>query len=271
MSKRGKKKKLKLNLNNKKLILGSVLLILVIAFIFCLMFREKEIFSISTEKKDVSSAEKTLGTDVEAWLRVQGTNIDLPVIYADESINLASMTTSFGWTNEKIEKDNNRVAILGHNIMNVSSNPIIGDEDHSRFEQLMSYVYLDFVEDNKYIEYTVNGESKIYAIYSVTAKEYYKINDYNFNFTNEESSEYVKQAKDDSYFKFDIDVTGDDKLLTLITCTRMFGPFKDMSFVVEARELRDNEKAVNYGVSEKDSYKEVREIMEGEVQNEEEV
>ena len=41
---------------------------------------------------------------------------------------------------------------------NVSSQPLIGDKNQGRFEQLMAYIYYDFVKENKYIQYTINNK-----------------------------------------------------------------------------------------------------------------
>ena len=84
------------------------------------------------------------------WIRVQGTNIDYPVIYGN-GLDFNELLDDFTWTEDEEKKLTNRVFILGHNIRNVSSNPLITDKNQSRFEQLPSFTYLEFAEKNKYI------------------------------------------------------------------------------------------------------------------------
>ena len=56
-------------------------------------------------------------------------------------------------------------------------------------------------------------------------------------------------------------LNGQDKLLTLVTCTRFFGSTNSYSFVVDAREVRKNEKVKNYAVSETVKYKKIKKIL----------
>ena len=83
------------------------------------------------------------------------------------------------------------------------------------------------------------------------------------NLTSEEMNDYIKQSLEDSIFKFDIDVNENDKILSLVTCTRMYGRYNDIEFKVDARLVRDGELKLNYDVSETEKYQEVKDIMEG--------
>ena len=197
------------------------------------------------------------------WLRVQGTNIDYPVIYAPK-YDFSDKTDSFLWNEVDSDKLLNQVSISGHNILNLSVHPAVADPNHTRFEQLMSFVYLDFVKDNKYVQYTFNGKDYIYKIFSVSfidSDQILKFTRKNLN--KEEMSDYIKQSLKDSIFEFDIDVNENDKILSLITCTRMFGHYNDIEFRVDARLVRDGELKTNYGVKKSNKYKEVEDVMEG--------
>ena len=78
-------------------------------------------------------------------------------------------------------------------------------------------------------------------------------------------------ALEESLFNFDVKVTEDDNLITLVTCTRMFGQQYDKAFKIDGRMIRSGEKAVNYNVNEKASYKKIKEIMKGDNENETDV
>ena len=79
--------------------------------------------------------------------------------------------------------------------------------------------------------------------------------------SKKEMKEYINQTLEDSIFKFDIDVNEDDKLLSLITCTRMFGAYSTRELRVDARLVRDGEIKTNYDVEKTDKYEEIEELM----------
>ncbi len=200
--------------------------------------------------------------DTNGWLRVQGTNIDYPVIYEDEITNIDKIEGNFLWVLENPEELLNRTVILGHNIRNVSSNPLITDENHTKFEQLMSFIHYDFAKENQYIQYTKDGKDYLYQIFSVSL-----IRDYNLPYSgylNEtELKEYIEQALEDSYFKYDVEVDENDKIITLVTCTRFYTGTTSYRFKVEGKLLSEDEEAKLTEVTVKDNYKEIEDIMKG--------
>lgn len=208
--------------------------------------------------------------DFVGWLKVQGTNIDYPILYNSSSVDVSKIGEfNFVWTNKYSKKVTNRMFIAGHNIRNVSSFPIITDPNHERFEQLMSFVYYDFAKDNKYIQYTIDGKDYVYKIFSVSFVEDSTLDYYSNSYSKNELNTYIKQSIEDSYYKYDIDVNKNDDVITLITCTRMFGYNSDKTFKIDARSVRDGELLDNYKVSEKENYKEIKEILKGDGSNEE--
>lgn len=266
------KKRSRLLINRKKklfLLIGILsFFCLLAAIVFIMVYNyypiETRIEKITEYAKKDSKDYETIG-----WLRVQGTNIDYPVIYAPK-YDFNGKTDNFVWNEVKSDKLLNQVSISGHNIMNLSSNPLVANKNHRRFEQLMSFVYLDFVKENKYIQYTVNKTDYIYKIFAVTFTERDKIPKFTReDLSNKEMKKLIKQSLEDSIFKFDIDVDENDKILSLITCTRMFGYYNDIEFKVDARLIRKNELKLNYGVEKSDNYQEIEDIMEGRENNEE--
>lgn len=75
--------------------------------------------------------------------------------------------------------------------------------------------------------------------------------------------EYLDKSIDESIFDFDIDVNEGDKILSLVTCTRMFGHYNDIEFRVDARLVRNGELKSNYDVQKSKNYHEIEEIMKG--------
>lgn len=194
------------------------------------------------------------------WIRVQGTNIDYPVIYGN-GLDFNELLDDFTWTEDEEKKLTNRVFILGHNIRNVSSNPLIADKNQSRFEQLPSFTYLEFAEKNKYIQYTIDGKDYLYKIFSVSIVNDNELDHSTRDFSKTELKEYIDQSLKDSFYDFDISVDENDNIITLITCTRFYGRVNHYSFKIDARMVRDKEKIKNYSVKENSNYKKIEETM----------
>ena len=137
------------------------------------------------------------------------------------------------------------------------------------FEQLLSFIYPSFVEDNQYIAYTdVNNNKAIYKIYSVSLVENDQSASFKDIYTSAEQKAYIEKAKKNSMYDIDIDVNEDDKLLSLMTCTRFYGG-DSYSFIVDARKLRDDEKQIVSKVSTNENYKRIAERMKEGDTNEE--
>lgn len=243
---------------NKKMVL--VIVTIVICLILLMLFRSY--YKIENRKKDISKFKSdNITSKPIGWLRVQGTNIDFPIFYFDDVNDISNPEYDLGWSYENNKKLVDRTVILSHNMRNVSSKPLIADKNHARFEQLMSYIYYDFVKENKYIQYTIDGKNYLFKIYAVYLEEEENVELYNID--KEVKKEYIKESIDNSYFKFNVDVNSDDNLLTLVTCTRFYGN-SDYSFIIDARQVRKLEKIKNYKVTEKSNYRKIKKILEGE-------
>lgn len=246
-------------------IIFIILLLLIYFSISKIFMNYSKKFEIQSRVENVSSAiksdpeyKKTVG-----WLRVQGTNIDLPIIYAPK-YDFSYEVSDFAWTETDYEELNNLVFITGHNIKNQSKNPYIADKDHNRFEHLMSFTYYDFVKDNQYFQYTFDGVDYVYKIYSVAYVDASNMNVYNSSkLTDEEMKKYIDQSSKSSIFDFDVDVNKDDKIISLVTCTKMFENLDNINFVVSGRLLRDNEKIELYNVNRNSNYDDIDKIMKG--------
>lgn len=247
--------------NKNKIIVIGVSITLVTLLSIILITKFGKYYSVSDRTANIK---KEKDYPVIGWVRVQGTNIDYPVIYGNsEDIDIYNVDIdySFGWRNVSTDKLNNRTVVLGHNIRNVSSQPLKNEKTFNNFENLPSFLYYDFVKDNKYIQYSVGNKNylfKIYAVYMIDSNEL----NYSEYLDKTERKEYIKNAKKKSYFDFDIDVKDTDKLISLVTCTRFYG-LTSTSIVVDGRLVRKDENINNYSVKENKNYKEIKKIMEG--------
>ena len=120
----------------KQVLVAAILLItlLIIGLIisFTNMFKSSYKVSDRTLKVREKSSE---GYPVMGWVRVQGTNIDYPVLYAqDSNYSLNDVDISFAWTNSSSTTLNDRVILHGHNIRNVSSKPLLNEKEFNDFD-----------------------------------------------------------------------------------------------------------------------------------------
>lgn len=244
------------------------IIIILISIIIAIWLKQKEVYKIEKRTDNITEYQKkNKKYDVDGWLRVQGTNIDYPVIIDDAKIDLTSITDDFLWRREKTEELQRRTVILGHNIRNVSRNPLITDKNHSRFEQLMSFIYYDFAKENQYIQYTKNGKNYLYKIFSIS---FIKDDDLiqSGYLSKEELKDYIEKSLEDSYFKYDMEVDENDKIITLITCTRFFSGTTTYKFKIDGKLVPADEKTTLSKISTKENYKKIEDMMKGGISNE---
>ncbi len=253
VKKASKKKKRNLKRTTVVVVVALVLLLIILSAFF-LLSNNKVIYEKESRVENTKKMRKK-ESEVLGWLKVQGTNIDYPIIDATKVDDFYDLKFDFLWKNTSNEDLEDKVTIVGHNIRNVSNKPIITDKSHTRFEQLPSFVYYDFAKKNKYIQYTIGGQDYIYKIYSVTFSSTDEVVNEGYFYDDNEKEEYIKKMKKNSLFDYDVDVNAKDKLISLITCTRMFGSdHTDAKIKVEGRLLRSKEKAKDYGVKTSKSY-----------------
>lgn len=245
-------------------ILLIILSLFIILFLFLGLIRkfDRGDYKIENRIKNVekSKAKDGNGINTVGWLRVQGTNIDYPIIYAP-GVDLNYRTQDFVWTEANFSSLNNMVYISGHNIKNLSLTPSIADRNHTRFEQLMSFVYLDFIEKNQYIQYTFKGKNYLYKIYSVYFDDINNLDLYNSDkYSSNELNNIIGNSLDKNIYVIDTDINEKDIFISLNTCTRMFG---DQQLIVNARKVRDGEEIKLSKVKKSSNYVSIDKVMKG--------
>lgn len=275
MSEVNKIKSKKKNQRIKILAPAIGLLICCCILLFLLLYQHfwsKEIYKVDSRVKNITEEKKKDKENYQTigWLRVQGTNIDTPIIgYNRDDIEIPVKKENYLWNEINKEKIYNKVNIMGHNILNLSANPQSGLDYFVRFDDLMSFVYTNFVEENKYIQYTVDGQDYIYKIFAVYFDRQYNLNLYHEgDYSKKELKEFIKKAKEESIYDFSTDVDENDRVISLITCTRMFGADTSEELVVVGRLVHNGERLSNYNVKENDNYKKIEAVMKGDEVNE---
>ena len=157
-------------------------------------------------------------TETVAWIQVNGTNINYPVVqHSDNDYYLNhdfyNRKTNIGWVfadyrNNLTELDNNTI-IYAHNLVN-----------RTMFGQLPYLLNNNWFNtpNNQYIKLSTKTENTIWQIFSV-----YKINptiDYlQVRFYSQENYQsFLNTIKNRSNHNFQLEITSKDKIITLSTC-----------------------------------------------------
>lgn len=254
-------------INKKKFIIACLICITFILVVVFSIIKAKPIIKLKSnfksEKVNLQFKDRT--TDLAnyqyknyltiGWLQVQGTNIDYPIL-SSNAANDEDVTKNYGWRSPYYQSNENREVLLGHNIINVSSIPIRDMSVLNNFEGLMAFTYDDFAKKNLYISYTKNNETSIYKIYAVGFYVYESTSDTGYT-DKEEITSYINKTRKNSIYDYDVDVTAEDELLTLKTCTRYFGIEGKRAFTIDARKIRENEDTITYEVKTNNNYQEL--------------
>ena len=276
-----KTKKKKQKQERSKIILITLITLFIIIFILLSFFLLQKIIDINNKssfeiidrtnslKKEQKLDEydyKTVG-----WIRVQGTNIDYPIII-DKTGNYTNPVTkkAYGWMNSKDEKYKNNLTIDGHNMFNLGI-PKKTDPSFKRFEELMAYTYYDFAKENQFIQLTLNGKNYLYQVFAVSYMYNMDFDTLPYSNVNEkEQKRIIDFIKKVSIYDYNIKVNSKDKILNVATCTRLFGQDGKTNFVVSAKLVNKNEKKLNI-VKKNNRYDIIDNKMKGSEKNEEEI
>ena len=254
-----------------KYLLFTFLFILILFLIFLLIknifMPEKVIFESVSHDSEISKMEKKYNNsdyDVIGWIDVAGTNLNMPILRAiHESGDYPVTMEKYAWSLSDKKKYYNFMAIFGHNLMNLGV-PKKSDSSFKRFEELMSFIYEDFAKEHKYFQYTINGKTYVYKIFSVDID--YASTIYEFpkhGASKDEMKSLIKEFKDNSIYKYNDDVNDDDDILVLTTCTRLFAEEGYYDMLVAGKRIESNEKATDYSFTKTEKYKKIEKILKG--------
>ena len=183
-------------MKKSRLIVGIGIIIIVITCLVLYFISKKDInyidyYSIETRISKIKDT-KIADSPAIGWVRVQGTNIDTPMVIRTDEVE-ESVGYNYLWLSEYYFENENRKVIYGHNIRNVSSYPEVGNNEHIKFEQLVSFAYYDFAKENLYIQFSDGNDEALYKIYAVT------FNNENKAFVNtlEEAEQIVADIKNE--------------------------------------------------------------------------
>ncbi len=256
--------------------IASLLIVFIVAAMVCLLsFFHKDYYKIEPRVDKIKSLDVSDVNDFEVvgWLRIQGTSLDLPVVYStSDNYSFPVDFDHYVWLPRyDNDKFHNMMTIFGHNIFNLSKTPLLESDLFTRFEELMGFVYYDFAKENKYFQFTFNDEDYVFKIFAVNfvPPEDAVYFPFDLEYTEKEMEEQIEYLTKNSLYHYDVDVEKTDKLISLVTCTRFFGSTDERNFYVTGRLLRKNEIRDDYSVTKNKVYEVVENKMKGDDKNEE--
>jgi len=211
---------------------------------------------------------RQVNPDVVGWLRVPGTNIDVPIVQTTlqngnewyntrnwQRVNFPGRTwRNFAYTSTFLDVRNvtgstwasgsRNTVLYGHNWTNLTRPFDIGmNNDHVMFGQLPSFTDVNFARANPHIYYSNINNEGIWRVFAVASVEVHPNFNYNApNMSQEQLGAVINEWRARSVLNFGVDVNSTDRILTLSTCIREFQAFGEhQRFVVVARLLRPGE------------------------------
>ena len=160
---------------------------------------------------------KQKNSDTVAWLKVENTNIEFPIVQANN--NSYYLTHNFdkkynvaGWIfadyKNKLDGTDRNIVVYGHNM-----------RDNSMFGSLKDVITEEWYnnEENKYITFVTENEYQryqVFSVYQIKTEDYYIQTEFKSNEFTEFIDTITKRSKKD----FGINVSKEDTILTLSTC-----------------------------------------------------
>ena len=240
----------------------------------CEMFiTHKDYYKYESRVSNVALAQDSNNSNYQTigWLKVQGTNLDLPILTGiDDDSDFPVEMEKYVWNVGPNRRFQNKLDIMGHNIYNLSSSPKLSSDNFNRFEELMSFVYYDFAKENKYFQVTIDGKDYIYKIFSVDFINAVDVDMFpSGKYTTEDIKYQLDLFKENTLYDYHVDVNENDNIVSLITCTRFFGTEKYIDFLVNGRLVREGEKIDDYSVTKNSrNYSKVEKILKGDDKDE---
>lgn len=160
---------------------------------------------------------KQKNSDTVAWLKVENTNIEYPIVQANN--NSYYLTHNFdkkynvaGWIfadyKNKLDGTDRNIVVYGHNMRNNSMFGSLKDVITEEWYNNEENKYITFVTENEYQTY------QVFSVYQIKTEDYYIQTEFKSNEFTEFIDTITKRSKKD----FGINVSKEDTILTLSTC-----------------------------------------------------
>ncbi len=267
MSGRKKKLSLKLKRYNIVLIIALVVFMLLLGvLLFVKMFGNNNYYKVESRKDNINKSMAQDGKDYKTigWVRVQGTNIDYPLYGVIEDGYEYPVTDSYLWSLNMDTKFHDLMIVYGHNVMNLGPNPIAHDDNFTRMEELMNFVYYDFAKENQYFQLSIDGNDYLYKIMAVNFMTVSQLNEYpEGDWSKEDTQKYMNKILEESIYDYDVKYDENDKVVSVVTCSRFFTDDTNYDFIVTGRLVKSGEDVSKSSVRRNKNYEKIDSILKG--------
>lgn len=161
---------------------------------------------------------KDQNSDTVAWIKVNGTNIEYPVVKSEDNEfylnhSFDKSNNSAGWIfadyKNQFDGTDKNIVIYGHN-----------RKDKSMFGSLKNILSLEWYGNPKnseiiFIQENENCIYKVFSVYQIEKEGYYITTEFD---SNTEFEKFLETIKKRSLKNFEVDVSDTDSILTLSTC-----------------------------------------------------
>ena len=168
--------------------------------------------------EDIASL-MNINPEVVAWLKVNNTNIDYPIVQSGDNSyylkhNIYFEEDNNGWVFMDYRNDTNN---LSDNIIMYAHNRYYNGVMFGTLQNTLRYSWYSNPE-NQIISFRTlyeDLEYQVFSIYKITVTTDYLQTKFR---NDEERLEFFNMLKDRSIYNFGIEMNGDDKIITLSTC-----------------------------------------------------
>ena len=197
-----------------------------------------------TEIQELLEYEILQNPDTAAWLKIEGTDINNSVLQSFDNVdylrkNERRQYDVYGCYFADYECSIGKRDVLSQNTIIYGHNDVTDDPDGRRFAQLYKFLDPEFAAATPCIQFCTMDDPMLWQVFAVFYTHTY-FNYTDVNITDEEKMAIVNTALEHSIYDYNVPVEATDKLLTLSTCTTLFGD-DNHRFVVMAKLLPDEE------------------------------
>ncbi len=183
--------------------------------------------------------------DTAGWLYIPGTDINNSVLQAfDNSYYIRRdeqrADNIYGCYFADCDAPLASAAELAPNTIIYGHSDLKDNPDGKRFSQLFKFTQDEFVKKTPNIYFSTSEEDLVWRVFAA----FYTHTSFHYISTHPSETEFkriVEKAREGSLYDYNVDVTADDRILTLSTCSVKHGTSGEYRFVVMARLLREGE------------------------------
>lgn len=194
--------------------------------------------------------------DNVGWVKISNTNVDYPVVYKAgienyDYYNALGYDKKYShdgviWADYECTFPNipQNITLYGHNWSNVR--PPFRSQANAKaadtmFAQVHAFANPEFAQQNPFVQFSTTEKDYVWQIFAT----FYTDLQFTYSFANMEQKAFQKtiaEAKAKSVTDYGVNVTSDDNILTLSTCTRMMNAAsgdENQRFIVMAKLVRE--------------------------------